>query len=314
MRKIGLIMIMVIGVGMKAVYGEQDFPHFQQDKPVALSVSAVVYGDTALYMDRLRQKFPNQNIFVRLFSIQDTTRVDEWAKLVGHAQTLPVVYSDMYDAQIAFQAGHAKAKGQDLIADLFRHPKGLYILPYTPETDIDEGQFKIFLMSRCPYGQRAVMVLDEFSKVYPDRATTLDIGFIMEQNLIGRFVSLHGEEEVKENYFWKFLLTRDVIRLNKLVRYHVTYGNTEPFSKLMNGFMKADFDSLNRVFETTNVRETVTQVLLDDYQFSQRFHISASPTFVVGGKWIASFEELENFDRYKGISAFWTGGKPNACK
>ncbi len=173
----------------------------------------------------------------------------------------------------------------------------------------EKGKLEVFAMSQCPFGTQAEdALIDAYEKKLLPKNTRIQFHYILDAKKTKggyEFQSLHGKEEWQEN-------ARQIyIALNHPDKF---FAYLKERNK---NFRSSDWEKAAKkagisVKEIKKNFERAKELLYEDAQYASSLEITASPTFLVGGKYlIVGLGRLKNFKGYEKIPAEAAQG---ACK
>ena len=190
--------------------------------------------------------------------------------------------------------------GKAIVADGFMKKPGEFEV--TRFIGKRENTLELFVMSFCPFGQRAESsLLQHIAKANTDTRPSLEVRYIFykqQKDGVESFVSLHGEEEIVEN------LVQIVIR-ESFPAFFQAYlqlraeGGRAPWKSLTE---KVGFSA----DETAEIEQIITtkcdEIIRKEYEYvTGRYDIKdGSPTFVWESERVPDLKKIEAF---KGLTA-----------
>ena len=190
--------------------------------------------------------------------------------------------------------------GKSIVADGFMKKPGEFEV--TRFIGKRENTLELFVMSFCPFGQRAESsLLQHIAKANTDTRPSLEVRYIFykqQKDGVESFVSLHGEEEIVEN------LVQIVIR-ESFPAFFQAYlqlraeGGRAPWKSLTE---KVGFSA----DETAEIEQIITtkcdEIIRKEYEYvTGRYDIKdGSPTFVWESERVPDLKKIEAF---KGLAA-----------
>ena len=170
--------------------------------------------------------------------------------------------------------------------------------------DKRENTLELFVMSFCPYAQRAEMAIYNYlAQTNGNAKPALDLHFVIyKQKKEGRevFAALHGEEELTENLVQ--MIVRDLFP-----------GALEPYLRLRAGSGKVPWQSLAEKAGLTqeNVAQVQTAIVNQrdsllrqeyDYAFGRYGISDGSPTFVWESERVPDLQKIDAFKGFDGTN------------
>ncbi len=191
--------------------------------------------------------------------------------------------------------------GRSVVADGFVKLPG----QFEPTRVIEQrtNTLELFVMSQCPFGQRAETKLYSFlESTNVTQKPKLEVRYIFyQQQKDGKdvFVSLHGEEEITENLVQMVLRDRYAPLFEHYLRQRATSGNV-PWRKLLEqiGAGKPVLDEIQTAITTQ--RDALIQAEYN-YVTGQYGITDGSPSYVWESERVM---DLTKVDRFKALKDF----------
>lgn len=156
---------------------------------------------------------------------------------------------------------------------------------------------ELFVMSHCPFGQRAgIALLDFLDKMTNTVKPTLQVRYIFYQNRAGDkeiFTALHGEDEVRENLA-QIILRDHYPQVFPVYLRQRSRCVHQPFEQVavQAGLAVSDIAAIEQTI--TRERETLIQREYD-YAVGKHGILDGSPTYVWEGVKVADLRTVEAF-------------------
>lgn len=167
-----------------------------------------------------------------------------------------------------------------------------------------DKNLKVFVMSQCPFGVKALNAMEEVLTAFKDDGITFEVHYIASENPDGTFKSLHGQPEVDEN-IRELCAIKHYPKLDKatgLPEYmkYVLCRNKDIRSK---EWQKCAVDGVKAdVIEKCFSGDEGKKLHAEDIKDAQSLGIGASPTWLANNKFqfsgVAPEQIKKNFCAY----------------
>ena len=140
---------------------------------------------------------------------------------------------------------------------------------------------KVFVMSQCPYGTKALDAMKEVLEAFEDDNIKFDVHYIASENEDGTFNSLHGQPEVDEN----------IRQLCAKKYYEADYKYMDYIWCRNPDIMNDDWESCaeDNDMSVTKIKacfegDEGAELLAEDILIAQELGIGASPTWLANNQ------------------------------
>ncbi len=307
---IWLVLVILAILFVSGFLKRQGFQFFIEKEPFSISfgkispINLIIVEDEACVFC---QTAPIEKAFGETFKFLKISKISKESskgKKIIEEQKISVLPAFVFSREI-----EKDKKGKELISSqILKKGKGekylineeLFAGTSFFIRDLKEKQLDLFMMSECPFGVSAANTIISYLKDNPDKGINLNLHYILDLDEEGKLVSLHGEEEVKED------LRQIVIQKyfnDKLFDYILLRNKGKSFEEVATE-LNLNIDEINSRVETEGVEFGKKEISL-----TNELGIAASPTVLWENRYrLRGVDNLSQIKEFSGIEEYFNRG------